>query len=312
MVRTRNALKKQKVATVESALFNPDVVFLLAGLLDARDLCQVSLTCKTLGGNQAAYNGLSLVEDAARRLFECASDWERSCLKKYDDEGWIEVYHHLLMLRSKLTFDQLLGRDIQYGSLSSGGKPVSDSSDHSIVHNMGRSVVMGGDAFVVTAICREHIMRSGTHFAEFEFSKLDNNGGLPACSIGIVRPIDGNGVSTFPWFNLFRDELFPGMLNQRTSRWGTTSIHCCCYQLRHKSSSSTDWVSQMRHIQDHEYIIEQSATVGLLLNLDDGTLDLYENRRKLCTLCQGLSGEYCWTSNDIRPEVGVRIKRGTI
>ena len=59
MARTRNAVKRQKVATVESALFNPDVVFLLAALLDARDLCQVSLTCKTLGGKQAAYSGLS-------------------------------------------------------------------------------------------------------------------------------------------------------------------------------------------------------------------------------------------------------------
>ena len=71
MARTRNALKRQKL---ESALFNPDVVFLLAALLDAQDLRQASLTCKALGGKQAAvYNGLSLVEEAARRLFECAS-----------------------------------------------------------------------------------------------------------------------------------------------------------------------------------------------------------------------------------------------
>ena len=79
-----DAAKRQKVA-VESALFNPDVVFLLAALLDARDLCRVSLTCKTLGGKQAVYNGLSLVEAAARWMFECASGWERSCLPKYDD-----------------------------------------------------------------------------------------------------------------------------------------------------------------------------------------------------------------------------------
>ena len=116
MVRTRNAVKRQKVATVESALFNPDVVFLLAGLLDARDLCEVSLTCKTLGGRQTeAYNGLSLVEEASRRMSECASVWERSCLRKYEDEGWIELCHHLQMLRSKLTFDQLVGTRIRWG-----------------------------------------------------------------------------------------------------------------------------------------------------------------------------------------------------
>ena len=106
MARTRNAVKRQKVATVESALFNPDVVFLIAALLDARDLCQLSQTCKTLGGKQAAYDGMSLVEAAARQMFGCATDWERSCLPKYDDEGWTELYRHLILLRSKLTFDR--------------------------------------------------------------------------------------------------------------------------------------------------------------------------------------------------------------
>ncbi|EJK43703.1 hypothetical protein THAOC_37826, partial [Thalassiosira oceanica] len=65
MVRTRNDMKRQKVVAVESALFNPDVAFLLAALLDARDLCQVSLTCKAMGGKRANRNGLSLVEEAA-------------------------------------------------------------------------------------------------------------------------------------------------------------------------------------------------------------------------------------------------------
>ena len=66
MVRTRNAAKRQNVAAVESALFNPDVVFLITALLDARDLCQVTLTCQAMGGKQAAYNGLSLAEESAR------------------------------------------------------------------------------------------------------------------------------------------------------------------------------------------------------------------------------------------------------
>ena len=80
MARTRNSVKRQRVVTVESALFKPDVVFLLAALLDARDLCQVSLTCKTLGvrRRQAGRLQLSLVEEAARRMFECAATaWER-------------------------------------------------------------------------------------------------------------------------------------------------------------------------------------------------------------------------------------------
>ncbi|EJK47601.1 hypothetical protein THAOC_33670 [Thalassiosira oceanica] len=162
MARTRNAVKRQKVAIVESALFNPDVVFLLAALLDARDLCQVSLTCKTLGGKRAnAVDGLSLVEEAVRRRFECASEWERSCLRKYPDEGWVELHHHLLMLRSKLMFDQLVGDYIRHGE--------EGSIIRTIPGRNGRS----------SALCSNHVMRSGKHFAVFT-----GNG-----SIGVVRPV---------------------------------------------------------------------------------------------------------------------------
>ena len=160
MARTRNAVNRQKL---ESALFNPDVVFLLAALLDAQDLRQVSLTCKALGAKQAAaYGGLSLVEESARRLFECASEWERSCLPKRDDEGWIELYRHLLMLRSKLTFDQLVGDYIRYGD---------DESTVCSCENIYPS----------SALCSEHSMRSGRHYAVF--TTTGN------ASIGVIRPV---------------------------------------------------------------------------------------------------------------------------
>ena len=34
--------------------------------------------------------------------------------------------------------------------------------------------------------------------------------------------------------------------------------------------------------------------VGLLLDLDEGTLSVYKNGRRLGTMKDGLSGEYCW------------------
>ena len=93
-------------------------------------------------------DGMSLVEEAAGRLFECASEWERSCLPKRDDEGWVELYRHLLMLRSKLTFDQLVGVTgyIRYGD------------DESTVYFPGARYF---------ALCSEHKMRSGRHYAVF-------------------------------------------------------------------------------------------------------------------------------------------------
>ena len=210
MARTRIAVKRQKVAAVESSLFNPDVVFLLAALLEAQDLRQASLTCKALGGKRAkraaVHNGLSLVEEAARRLFECASEWERSCLPKRDDEGWVELYRHLLMLRSKLTFNQLLGDHIQYGADQS---TVVCSSD-----NMHRES---------SALCSDHRMRSGRHFAVFRTAG--------SASFGVVRPVQinrsdlgGHGLDHFDP----GEERFWGLLRSRiTGRWGDSNVHFC-------------------------------------------------------------------------------------
>ncbi|EJK70117.1 hypothetical protein THAOC_08551 [Thalassiosira oceanica] len=168
MARTRNAAKRQRDATVQSALFNPDVVCLLAALLDAQDLCQMSLTCKAIGGKQAGYNGLSLAEEAARQLFEqSATEWEGSCLLKHDGEGWVELYRHLLMLRSKLTFDQLVGANIQYGEEQSSFRAST--------------------LITCSALCSNHVMRSGRHFTTFTFTAITD--AFACVKVGIVRPV---------------------------------------------------------------------------------------------------------------------------
>ena len=34
--------------------------------------------------------------------------------------------------------------------------------------------------------------------------------------------------------------------------------------------------------------------LGMLLDLDEGTLSVYQNGRRVGTLKDGLAGEYCW------------------
>lgn len=51
--------------------------------------------------------------------------------------------------------------------------------------------------------------------------------------------------------------------------------------------------------------------LGLLLDLDEGTLSVYKNGRKLGIMKRGLAGEYCWVVS-VFPRVQVTIKRGTI
>ncbi|EJK72103.1 hypothetical protein THAOC_06400 [Thalassiosira oceanica] len=291
MAGTRNALKRQKVATVESALFNPDVVFLLAALLDARDLCHVSLTCKTLGERRAnAVDGLSLVEEAARRLFECASEWERSCLRKHPDEGWIELNHHLLMLRSKLTFDQLVGDNIRPGRCKSFIRAIAGRLQPS------------------SALCSNHVMRSGKHFALFT-----GHGGLG--SIGVVRPVEIKpsdfGEGELKSFRPTNCIFWEYLLGQRTTRWTDSNVHFCSVSVhgRFRSMSSwSDWLSfkPILLVQGLQF----NNPIGLLLDLDEGTLSFYQNDQRLATLKDGFSGEYCWYAS-VGDATSISIERGS-
>ena len=281
MARTRNAVKRQKVAVVESALFNPDVVFLLAALLDAQDLRQASLTCKSLGGKQAAYNGLSSVEEAARRLFECASVWERSCLSKHNDEGWVELYRHLLRLRSKLTFNQLVGNQIQYGA------------DQSTVCARGNA--KGSSA----ALCSDHRMRSGRHFAVFATTGR-------GCIIGVVRPVQMN-CDGLDYFSQGAVPFWAHLSGKQTDRWGDSNVHCCNVCID-GYFSWYDWTS--RHPSIKVDGLQRGVPIGLLLDLDEGTLSIYQRGQRLVTLKDGLSGEYCWYATTFSGFDSISIERG--
>ena len=60
-----------------------------------------------------------------------------------------------------------------------------------------------------------------------------------------------------------------------------------------------------------ERTFETSFKIGLELDLDEGTLDVYKNGRRLGTLRSGLVGEYCWVVSMTRDgsELSVSIDR---
>ena len=92
---------------LDVARSGPDVMSVLAAMLDASELCRVSLTCKALGGRQAGSDpqgdGLPPIEVAAMRVVEAtATDYEKSRCDGFplSGESWIEVYHRLLRYRA--------------------------------------------------------------------------------------------------------------------------------------------------------------------------------------------------------------------
>ena len=282
MTRTRSAAKRQKIATVESALANIDVLGQLAVFLEANDLCHVKATCKALGyaNDGAAFNGLSMTEEAARRVFESALDEEKAMLPRYDGESWIELYNHLLMLRARLTFDQLVGRYVEYRG---GDKAIVQGK--SVNLNRGFSQAISGN----------HIMSAGKHWATFTSS---SNFARHIQTFGVVRPLPGWDKRGLDRFNPFNIEFHEDLQQERNERW-EGDVHCCCLDMRSGYCYWSDWEglsSKGSNWEGRNNYNQHCTTIGMLLDLVSGTLSVCQNGRRLGILKDGLAGEYCWTA----------------
>ena len=82
---------------------------------------------------------------------------------------------------------------------------------------------------------------------------------------------------------------------QRTAKWGVSNTHCCIYHCGSGRCRWTDWNNDegASDWQGHEGLGE-SGTVGLLLDLNEGTLSIFKDGRRLGEMKDGLSGEYVW------------------
>ena len=174
------------------------------------------------------------------------------------------------MLRSKLTFDQLVGCNIQYGE------------DKSIVQGIS------GRGRFSSALCSNHVMRSGRHFS---VSTLSGNG-----RIGVIRPVQ---IDRAAFGDGELDSFSPGLRRnweylrtKQTVRWGVSNGHCCTVDTA-GYFCWFDWTSghpPFTRIAG----FQRDAPTGLLLDLDEGTLVVYQNGQRLAMLKDRLSGEYCW------------------
>ncbi len=152
-------------------------------------------------------------------------------------------------------------------------------------------------------------MRAGKHYATLSLAELNDKW----IHFGLVRPIkdwDRKGLANTPWqIYCFNGEKY------QTQRWGTGDIHCCaydsddgdCYWSNWKGNRRTPWVSDWEGMEN----AQESSTIGLLLDFDNGTLSVYKNGRRLGMMKDGLSGEYCWMAilQPLDDPLDIEIKR---
>ncbi|EJK77759.1 hypothetical protein THAOC_00389, partial [Thalassiosira oceanica] len=141
-----------------------------------------------------------MAEEAAKRIYEDAWDEEKPMLPRYDGESWIELYHHLLMLRARLIFDQLVGSGVEY-------------------HGGDKRAVQGnGQPRSSQALCGSHIMRAGKHWATFTSSSSFED----FQTVGVIRPLPGSGWEKrgLEWFSPdYHKKFHQDLQRERTNRW---------------------------------------------------------------------------------------------
>ena len=78
---------------------------------------------------------------------------------------------------------------------------------------------------------------------------------------------------------------------KRTDRWGTSNVHGCAL-FTHGMFWWYDWTNHLPYRRIDGF--QRDTPIGLLLDLDEGTLTMYQNGQRIALLKDGLSGEYCW------------------
>ncbi|EJK66464.1 hypothetical protein THAOC_12616 [Thalassiosira oceanica] len=261
-----------------------DLLVRCASYLGADGLAQLGRTSARFGLPQAGQQR-SLVNEVAHQQFrESTTHEERGCLPKYSDESDVGLCRVLEKFRQPLCFDGLLG-----GGFSPQEHPAR--------------VTYSGPLGSWSTAMSGHTMRGGRHFVEFIITKEQTN---PLVCLGITRPvslIDGIDLETewegsvnplTVWSNR-KPAIAEKLRSQRTAKWGNGTVHCCSYYCHGGFCFWTDWDNENDYSdwQGRESL-QRNGTIGMLLDLNEGTLSVFKNGRLLGKMKGGLDGEYCW------------------
>ena len=101
---------------------------------------------------------------------------------------------------------------------------------------------------------------------------------------------------------------------ERTDGW-EGDMHYCRFDIKHglflwsawECGSSNDFRIVYWEGQDH--YDRDCMELGMLLDLDSGTLSVYQNCQRFGTVTDGLAGEYCWLAG-VHSAGDVSIQRG--
>ena len=117
--------------------------------LQSNDLASISSTCKHFGEKLEQYNNEhSLMEFIGKQMVEdYADEEEKLLLQQQEESNGILLYDRLLMLRTDLLFEQLIGQGLEYVGTNKARillPVISGTAMHTMISNKITTAVSGG------------------------------------------------------------------------------------------------------------------------------------------------------------------------
>ena len=290
-----NEGRPSATVTVDLSRVDTSVVAHISSFLGTSlELRNLALTCKSFGWRLPTSTlNWSLVEEVARQVVSSGRNTvgARVTLSPYvrGTTTWLSI---LRESEYPLKFDTLLGRGMEH-----------TNERRTSVRTGSRTGYVGTSS----AFASNYVMESGIHYAEFHIVK-----GRPY--IGIVRPMPNLDLARYASGGLcfFDRSFYDDFLAARTDEWGSGNVHACYYFVSSGRNYWTNWAGE----RQPELVWEGMEgcivgdTLGMLLNLDKGTLTVYRNNRRLGVMKDELSGSYCWSVELPARGTSVVINRG--
>jgi hypothetical protein len=226
----------------------------------------------------------SLVDESARRWLAQCSEQEQGWVPRQHKQTWLSAMRELQVLQQPLTI------------LTSLGMTVVPDDDGSLVVSDVRHLPPNQGETLNPFAASTTVMRAGRHYAEFtEMWGPDGPDGTDSSStgnFGVVPPSCPAAIHQQPPGG----DGFLGSLMPDES----------CFYWAHDGSRFPGYESGNRMIPFGALLGDR---IGLLLDLDAGTMHVYNNDRLQGELQNGLSGRsFCWAI-ETSDEAGASIIR---
>ena len=263
---------------------------------------------------------LSLMEVAARTAFHAsATKDEKNALPRRGDESWFTLYQEFLKLfRLPLQFDKMAGECFDYVEGSNKTKVCTNGGYMSHNTAICSNIMRAGKHSVSFQfqLSMDEEQRWNDRIIHASRAAIPGHPSRKDLAVGIMRPTTkditsekyealdtcdptGEDLSRFS-LKQYEGDVDCCMLNAKVgeglrARWEDTDNDGYVLKPSDRHDSFYAGEDQQFDWEGMEGSLgEESFKIGMVLDLDEGTLDVYKNDRRLGTMMSGLSGEYCW------------------